>query len=155
MFRCPCYHMNSSIIEVAKLIKIVWNQASCGQQIFPVARMFQIGCSFTSNGQFIMSNSTIHKAAGRQQEHPQRPFPYSRLQCFSGIVPGKARTGSASGFMNSTVKWRHSPLGEIWDWWQLASAICHSDFPFPSDTPIYHWNNFCLCPIHPHSLTVL
>ena len=48
-------------------------------------------------------NSAIHKAAGRWQERPQRPFPYSRLQGFSGIVPGKTGNGSAGGFVNSAV----------------------------------------------------
>ena len=47
--------------------------------------------------------SAIHKAAGRQQEQPQRPFPYSRLHGFSGIVPGKAGNGFAGSFVNSAV----------------------------------------------------
>ena len=47
--------------------------------------------------------SAFHKAAGRQQEWPQKPFPYSQLQSFSGIVPGKAGNGSASGFVNNAV----------------------------------------------------
>ena len=46
---------------------------------------------------------SIHKAASWWQERPQRPFPYSRLQGFSGIVPGKAGNGSAGGFVNSAV----------------------------------------------------
>ena len=37
--------------------------------------------------------SAIHKAAGQWQERPRRPFPYSRLQGYSGIVPGKAENG--------------------------------------------------------------
>ena len=49
-----------------------------------------------------LCNGAIHKADGRRQE-PQRPFPYSRLQGFSGIVPGKARNGSAGSFVNSIV----------------------------------------------------
>ena len=48
-------------------------------------------------------NSAIHKAAGRRQERPQRPFPYSWLQGFSVIVPGKAGNGSAGCFVNSAV----------------------------------------------------
>ena len=48
--------------------------------------------------------SAIHKTAGRRQEQPQRLFPYSRLQGFSGIVPGKAGNGSAGGFVNSAVR---------------------------------------------------
>ena len=48
--------------------------------------------------------SAIHKATGRRKERPQRPFPYSRLQGFSGILPGKAGNGSAGGFVNSAVK---------------------------------------------------
>ena len=49
------------------------------------------------------TNSAIHKATSRRPERPQRPFPYSRLQGFSGIVPGKAGNGSAGGFVNSAV----------------------------------------------------
>ena len=48
--------------------------------------------------------STIHKATSQRQEHPQRPSPYSRLQGFSGIVPGKAGNGSAGSFVNSAGK---------------------------------------------------
>ena len=50
-----------------------------------------------------LAYSAIHKATGRRQERPQRPFPYSRLQGFSVIVPGKAGNSSAGGFVNSAV----------------------------------------------------
>ena len=53
---------------------------------------------------FPLTYSAIHKAAGPQQERPQRPFPYSRLQGFSGIVPGKAGNGSARDFVNSAAR---------------------------------------------------
>ena len=53
--------------------------------------------------------SAIHKTAGRQQERPRRLFPYSRLQGFSGIVPGEAGNGEAGngeagGFVKSAVR---------------------------------------------------
>ena len=62
-----------------------------------------------------MLYSDIYRAAGQRQERPQRPFPYSRLQGFSGIVPGKARNGSAGGFVNSAVKpWPHWASVSAW-----------------------------------------
>ena len=66
----------------------------------------QLACSLGQRNQVVCSvilqyYSAIHKAAGRRQERPQRPFPYSRLQGFSGIVPGKAGNGSAGSFVNS------------------------------------------------------
>ena len=52
-------------------------------------------------------NSTIHKAAihcsAGSWKVPQRPFSIDSFTTFSGIVPGKARNGSASSFVNSTV----------------------------------------------------
>ena len=68
--------------------------------------------------------SAIHKATGRRQERPQRLFPYSWLQGFSGIVPGKARNVSAGGFVNSTVKatvlslWQ--PKTGVWTVWNIS-----------------------------------
>ena len=55
-------------------------------------------------------HSAIHKATGGGRNDLQRLFPYSRLQGFSGIVPGKGRNGSAGGFVNSTVT---KPLAEL------------------------------------------
>ena len=68
----------------------------------------QLACSLGQRNQVVCSvilqyYSVIHKAAGRRQERPQRPFPYSLLQGFSGIVPGKAGNSSAGGFVNSAV----------------------------------------------------
>ena len=53
------------------------------------------------------ANSTIHKAivhcSASGWNDPQRPFPIDSFMAFWGIVPGKARNGSARGFVNSAV----------------------------------------------------
>ena len=46
--------------------------------------------------------ATIHCSASSWND-PQRPLPIDSFMKFSGIVPGKAGNGSASGFVNSTV----------------------------------------------------
>ena len=52
--------------------------------------------------------SAIHKAAAHRSasgwNDPQRPFPIDSLTAFSGIVPGRAGSGSVGSFVNSAVE---------------------------------------------------
>ena len=66
--------------------------------------------------------SPIHKAAGRWQGRTQRLFPYSQLQGFSGIIPGKAGNGSAGGFVNSAVTHPCTPTSWA-TWWNFHYLI--------------------------------
>ena len=63
-------------------------------------------CLLTRIDEIADSNITIHRATGLSaagMNGLQRPFSDSQLKGFSGMVPGEAGNGSASGLVISAV----------------------------------------------------